>query len=130
MIPAFGFSAELGATSLQCPASAYDEKVKNTIIYVLSDYFNRNENACLSYICDTKGGYARHRNIVFRRWLRETGYGHIERVDCRKEYNRAGLYASILIRRENPLKKYYVDAFHRSITVAFSELIDPQKRPA
>ncbi len=109
IIPAFAFLAEEAIRHI------YDEKVRNTIIYALSNYFNKNKCACLSYICDTKDGYARHRNIIFRKWLRETGHMSIERFDCKKEYNLSGLYASILIRSENPLKEYYLDAFTKAL---------------
>ncbi|WP_143056596.1 DUF6169 family protein [Chitinophaga sp. YR573] len=96
----------------------YDPKVKNTILQIITDFFENNKEMSTIYICSTSDGYGRHRRITFNKWYKEVDVP-IEKFDCREAQAKEGLYASFFIRSDNQLKDYYVDAFYRSIDEYF-----------
>jgi hypothetical protein len=96
----------------------YDPKVKETILHIISDFFETNKEMGLSFICVVRDGYGRHRKITFNKWYKEANDA-VEKYDGRDAYAKEGLYTSFLIRADNPLKDYYVDAFYRSIDEYF-----------
>lgn len=94
--------------------STKDPRIKVTIIGFIRDFFDKNPDVGMLYLCDTKGGLARHRRIIFGSWHREIE-NEIEKHDCLEHHAKQGYYSSMLVRSDNPLKKYYVDAFYRSL---------------
>jgi hypothetical protein len=91
-----------------------DPRVKVTIVNFIMDFFHKNPDIGMLYLCDQKGDLARHRRIIFGSWYREVEH-KIEKHDCREHHAKQGYFSSILIRSDNPLKQYYVDAFYRNL---------------
>jgi hypothetical protein len=102
----------------------YDGKIKGTILHVIQDFFQKNPDIGLLFICDSGDGYGRHRKITFSKWYKETNVP-IEKFDCSDAHTKEGLYTSILVRSDNPLKDYYVNAFYRTIDKYFSNVDQP-----
>lgn len=90
-------------------------------MYVVLEFFRKNPEIGLLFICDTGDGYGRHRKITFSKWYRETKEALIEKFDCYEALNKEGFYTSILIRSDNPLKEFYVDALYRAIDAFFAD---------
>lgn len=88
-----------------------DEKVRKTVIAVIEDFFNTNEYAML-YVCDVSDGRQGARSRLFRQWF-ET-YGQREGyhlMSAESSYEGETYYASLLIRRTNPMYQQFADSF-------------------
>ncbi|PWV47469.1 DUF6169 family protein [Chitinophaga sp. S165] len=106
----FGFSHEPRAVRNRI----YDEKIKNTIQYVVLEFFQKNPDTGLIFVCNNADRYGRHRYITFSKWFKEVD-APIEKFDCGEIHTKGGFYTSFLVRPDNPLKEYYVDAFYLTI---------------
>ncbi|SFF09655.1 hypothetical protein SAMN05518672_11624 [Chitinophaga sp. CF118] len=91
-----------------------DPRIKETIVGFIKDFFDKNPDIGMLYLCDQKGDLARQRRIIFGSWHREVK-NEIEKHDCKEHHARQGYYSSLLIRSDNPLKQYYIDAFYRNL---------------
>ena len=58
----------------------YDGKIKNTILHVVLEFFQRNPEIGLLFICDNGDGYGRHRKITFNKWYKEAN-APVEKFD-------------------------------------------------
>lgn len=101
-------------------AKVNDPRIKATIIRFITDYFEKNPESGVLYICDPKDNLARHRRIIFGSWHKEVSK-YIEKFDCKAHHARLGYYTSILVRIDNPQKQYFVDAFYRSLEDSLPE---------
>lgn len=117
-VQSFGFFADPPIVRKEGMSNKYDEKIKLTIVSFMAEYFSKNRDVGLLYVCDTADGYARHRRITFGRWYKEVNLP-IEKFDCRETHVKAGLYTSIFVRKDNPLKDYLVEAFYRTLDEFF-----------
>jgi hypothetical protein len=73
-----------------------DPRVKVTIVGFIKDFFNKNPDIGMLYLCDQKGDLARHRRIIFGKWYRDIEH-EIEKHDCREYHAKLGYYSSILV---------------------------------
>jgi len=87
---------------------------------VILEFFQRNPEIGLLFICENSDGYGRHRKITFNKWYKEAN-APIEKFDCREAYTKEGFYTSILVLSDNPMKDYYVDAFYGTIDEFFPD---------
>lgn len=111
-VPMFGFSCDPPRKLRD--GTGYDDKVKNTIIGLIQEFFSKQEGSGLLYICDTSDDLGRHRNITFGRWFNEID-NLIERYKGTPESEKNGFYTSLLIHANNPRKEYYIDAFYSTL---------------
>lgn len=79
-------------------------------MFIVNDFFKRNDHRALVFFCFADDGYSRHRNIVFKRWGKELDES-IEKHSAKIEYEGVDIYASLMIVGENLLKKLILDAF-------------------
>jgi hypothetical protein len=49
----------------------YDVKIKNTIIHLIMEFFENQDDAAILYICINNNGRERNRHITFGRWFNE-----------------------------------------------------------
>ncbi len=49
----------------------YDPRIKDTIISALKDFFLKNPDSIILYVCDSSDNRARERNMLFNRWFKE-----------------------------------------------------------
>lgn len=88
----------------------YDVKIKNTIIYIIEEFFKKNGEKALLYLCYPEDKYARHRSIIFSRWHKEELSGKIEHFKKNVTYNAEALYGGVLVLKENPFIHLLLDA--------------------
>ncbi len=105
-----GFSRN-GKHTNELFVNKYDASVKDTIMFIVNNFFKRNDHRTLIFICFAEDGYSRHRSIVFKQWGNELD-ASIEKHSTKIEYQEIDMYAALMIVRENPLKKLILDAFN------------------
>lgn len=89
----------------------YDIKVKQTIIFIIKEFFEeQNENAIL-YICINNDEKARNRQITFNSWFNEFNVD-LEKHNSHESLGSLGFYSSILFKRNNPNKQNLIAAFY------------------
>jgi hypothetical protein len=96
----------------------YDEKTKLTIIYIINEYFKKNGDNALLYICLNNDGKARHRNITFNKWFRELGQDY-ERYKSKIETEQLNFFSSILVKKDNRQKEKFINVFEVTINFWF-----------
>jgi len=88
----------------------YDEKIRDTIISVISDFLKKSDHRTLVYFCYGEDGFSRHRNIAFKKWCHNLD-SSIENHHKVVPYLNNKIYASLIIKKDNPLKRLIIDAF-------------------
>jgi hypothetical protein len=111
----FGFECKRHDSSKR---QVYDEYTKLTIVHVINEYFNKNGDNALLYICLNIDGKARHRNITFNKWFRELGQEY-ERYKSKTETEQLNFFSSILIKKDNQQKEKFTKAFEFTIDFWF-----------
>lgn len=93
---------------------AYDNKISQTIITIIEEFFFQNLNVLL-YICDTSDNREEVRNRLFIRWFKEfadkTKYT-IHSANTIIEGQ--GFFSSIIVENRNPLINEITDDFEKS----------------
>ncbi|TFF30343.1 DUF6169 family protein [Mucilaginibacter psychrotolerans] len=89
----------------------YDVGTKSTILNILTNFFDKRSEDAFIYICLNTDGFARNRRIIFGRWFNELK-SEYERHQSHIDYAEQGWYSALLIRKDNPSKQRYIDAFH------------------
>lgn len=105
----FGFSRD-GEHSSQSFIYKYDSKIRDTIISVINEFFLKADHRALVYFCYGEDGFSRHRNIVFKKWYSDLD-SSIENYNKIVPYLNTKIYGSLIIKKDNPLKKLIIDAF-------------------
>lgn len=105
----FGFDRS-GKFDSEKFSQTYDVKIQNTIVHVIEEFFIKNGEKALLYLCYPEDQYARHRSIIFARWHKEKLSDKIEHIKKHTTYNNEILYGSMLILKENPFIHLLVDA--------------------
>jgi hypothetical protein len=108
-IYSLGFTRN-GKHSNQAFINKHDPSVKATIMFIVNDFFRRNDHRALVFFCFADDGYSRHRNIVFKRWGLDLD-DSIEKHATKIQYEGTDIYASLMIVKDNPLKKLILEAF-------------------
>ena len=93
----------------------YDEKIKNTIIYIVKDFFLKNDNKALLYFCYSGDEHSRQRSILFSKWCRDEVSADIEHLRKTTIINNEVLYGGILLLKSNPLRDLLVNAISNFI---------------
>ena len=94
--------------------SAYDAKVKDTLIAVIEQFFIENENVLL-YICDTSDGREAKRNRLFIRWFED--FANPERFTMETAnamVEGQGFYAAIIVENRNPKLSDIISDFRQT----------------
>lgn len=67
-----GFSSyEFGFYPVGDTKKKKDPRIENTIIFALDDFFQKNPDCIILYVCDSLDNRARERNILFNRWYKK-----------------------------------------------------------
>ena len=93
----------------------YDEKIKNTIIYIIKDFFLKNDNKALLYFCYSGDENSRQRSILFSKWCRDEASSDIDHLRKTTVINDEVLYGGILLLKSNPLRELLVNAISNFI---------------
>jgi len=97
----------------------FDEKVKNTIVHIVKEFFKLNGDTALLYFCYPEDEYSRQRSITFSKWHREELSNEIEHLKKNTIYNEEKLYGGMLYLKDNPLSELLIEA----VTKYFDELV-------
>ena len=83
--------------------SPNDRKVKDTILSVVAEFFDKN-NTTLLYICDTGDGKQRLRSRLFERWFSAYSKKALYTSVTSSVVDEDGItnYATIILRNDNP----------------------------
>ncbi|MGY4384736.1 hypothetical protein ACVWYN_001770 [Pedobacter sp. UYP24] len=86
-----------------------------TILSVVEEFYGRNGENALLYICLANDGFARNRHITFNKWFKYVAnHGdYIREQTGEKE----GLYCTLLLKKANPDRIKLIEAFHHTIRV-------------
>jgi len=102
-----------------------DQKVKNTILQFISDYFNDNPDIATMYVCDSSDNRELARKRTFQKWYDEFESAHLglfEKHEFSQQSELQNIYAAFIIRSDNPLRAYYVKAFNVTAELARRDL--------
>jgi len=97
-----------------------DPRIRATIQYIIADFFKKNGQSAIVYICDQADGKARQRSLLFSRWFSELSDTYIK-CDSHARYAEFDFYSSIIIPNTNPDKGKLVDAFYYTLRYWMSE---------
>jgi hypothetical protein len=77
-----GYSSfEFGFYPVEDKTLNYDSRIEDTIVFAIREFFERNPDSILLYVCDSSDGKARHRNILFGRWFNKYALANIKRLN-------------------------------------------------
>ena len=105
-----GFSRD-GEHSCKPFSVKYDSGIRFTIMFIVNDFFNKNDHKTLIYFCFDDDGYSRHRSIVFNQWCKDLNVS-IEKHNSVIPYKGQFVYSSLIIVRDNPLKSLILKSFN------------------
>ncbi|WP_370687735.1 DUF6169 family protein [Pedobacter deserti] len=117
IVYSFGFERD-GSYAAKKFKFRYDYKIKNTIIKLIGDFFDRHGENALLYFCYPDDAYARHRSITFARWCYEADCD-IEHKCGSVNYEDRPLYGGIPVKKMNPLKSLLMDSFEKHMKEQF-----------
>lgn len=89
-----------------------DEKVRETVIAVIEEFFRANEYAML-YVCDVSDGRQGVRNRLFQHWFEMYNHnGQYQLLSAEASFEGETYYASLLIHRQNPMFRQFAASFN------------------
>ena len=103
-----------------------DEKVKNTILQFIYNYFEDNPDITTMYVCDSSDNRELARKRTFQKWYTEFESIHpdlFEKYEFSQQTELQNIYAAFIMRADNPLRDYYITAFNITVELAIQELI-------
>ena len=110
-VVSFGFNCQRANQDKRHP---YDSKVKQTIIYIIKEFFDDQDENAILYLCINNDGKARERQIIFNTWYNEFNED-FEKHNSSEVHGKLGFYGSILFKRSNPNKQKLIDSFYFTI---------------
>jgi len=98
----------------------YDGRIKATIVFIIKEFFQKNDDKTLLYFCYSGDEYSRHRSIIFNRWCNEELSDDIEHMRKTATYNDEELHGGMLILKSNPLRDLLINAISSYIDDTFN----------
>ena len=113
-----GIVYQFGISNPQGTKSPRDQKVRNTILAIIEEFFNKNK-AALLYICETGDGMQKMRSRLFQFWFsiynEREEYLFPPQIVYDEEENEN--YAALIIRKDNPCFVELVSEFTDTINL-------------
>ena len=113
-----GIVYQFGISNPQGTKSPRDQKVRNTILAIIEEFFNKNK-AALLYICETGDGMQKMRSRLFQYWFsiynEREEYLFPPQIVYDEEENEN--YAALIIRKDNPCFVELVSEFTDTINL-------------
>ena len=98
-----GLLSQFGISNPKGTKSPRDSKVRNTILAIIEEFFEKNK-AALLYICETGDGLQQMRSRLFQYWFsiykEKDEYLFLPQIIYDEEDNEN--YTALIIRRDNP----------------------------
>lgn len=79
---------------------SYDNKIKDTIIAIIEDFFIENQDVLL-YICDTSDNRETARNRLFLRWFKQCSTGKYTICTADSKVEDTNFYMAIIVDNNN-----------------------------
>lgn len=98
--------------------SPSDRKVKDTVLGIVAEFFNKN-NTTLLYVCDTGDGKQRLRSRLFERWFAAYDLKAFYTSVTSSVVDADGItnYATIIVRNDNPRLVEVIAEFTSTISL-------------
>ena len=113
-----GIVYQFGISNPQGTKSPRYQKVRNTILAIIEEFFNKNK-AALLYICETGDGMQKMRSRLFQYWFsiynEREEYQFPPQIVYDEEENEN--YAALIIRKDNPCFVELVSEFTDTINL-------------
>ena len=113
-----GIVYQFGISNPKGTKSPRDTKVRETILAIIEEFFNKNK-AALLYICETGDGMQKMRSRLFQYWFsiynEKEEYLFLPQVVYDEEEN--DNYAALIIRKDNPCFVELVSEFTETINL-------------
>ena len=113
-----GIVYQFGISNPQGTKSPRDPKVRNTILAIIEEFFNKNK-AALLYICETGDGMQKMRSRLFQYWFsiynEREEYLFLPQIVYDEEENEN--YAALIIRKDNPCFVELVSEFTDTVNL-------------
>ncbi len=90
----------------------HGNKLKNTIVCVLSEFFENHSNSLVT-VCDISDGKQFARNRLFNRWYREFGRDLLVKKETSFQIEGVTTFASLFFAINHPLKCQLEAEFHK-----------------
>ncbi len=93
----------------------FNAKFKNTIVFLIESYFEKNYSNVLIYVCDSTDNRHFARNRLFQKWFDEFNTeNQYEKYDI--EIDTDGIIlSSLIVRRDNFFKELIIDSYNKQI---------------
>jgi hypothetical protein len=92
----------------------HDGRVRQTIVYIIEEFFKAQPDDAMLYMCMDSDGRGRNRHITFSRWFRDVD-SELEKHNFASKDQEEAFYSSIIIKSSNPQKQRIVNAFYYTI---------------
>ena len=101
--------------SLNTQRPPFDPNVRNVVIHILEDFFDKNESVIL-YVCDTSDERQQVRSMLFERWFRESKRSNefVILSGCLRDEG-IDNYASIIVKATNSKLNTIISDFTETI---------------
>lgn len=113
-----GSSYQFGISNPKGTKSPRDSKVRDTIVAIIEEFFNKNQTSLL-YICETGDGLQKMRNRLFKYWFsiysESDKFFFLPMVIYDEENNEN--YAGLILRYDNPQFNSIVREFTTTINL-------------
>ena len=98
--------------------SPSDRKVRDTVLAIVEEFFDRN-NTTLLYICETGDGRQRQRSRLFERWFAAYERKVLYTSVTSSVVDDAGIinYATIIVRNDNPCLVEVITDFTNTVSL-------------
>ena len=123
-------SYQLIIANLNNRKSPRDGKVKDTVLYIVEEFFNKNQSTLL-YICETGDSKQTMRNRLFEYWFstyKNRSRYAIMSSSITDEYGVVN-YATIIVRNDNPRMPLVMAEFSESIHLLSQKPNNEQYEP-
>lgn len=90
----------------------HGNKLKNTIVYVLSEFFGNHANSLVT-VCDITDGKQIARNRLFNRWYEEFGRDFLVKIESSFQIEGTTTFASLFFPKNHPLKNLLETEFQK-----------------
>lgn len=115
----FGFATyQLIIINSNNKKSPRDAKLRDTIVAIVEDFFNNNENVLL-YICETGDSKQAMRNRLFQYWFSSYINKNLFTFVSASVTDEEGMvnHAAIILRSDNPQMPYIVSEFSKAVNI-------------
>lgn len=88
-----------------------DDRIKDTVVSVVKDIFEKDPNAILCYICDHSDNQEKARERLFKIWYNNHLLTEADHLGF--NFGTVGIYGAILFSTISPINAFVKEAFYK-----------------